>query len=102
MYLRISVLVLFALSLCGCASNSSFVKSGKSKMYVINGKSYQPMKTVKVGYKQKGVASWYGPGFHGKKTASGEIYNMNTMTAAHSELPLNTVVKVTNLNNKKK
>ncbi|MEI6134479.1 MAG: septal ring lytic transglycosylase RlpA family protein [Desulfomonile sp.] len=101
MPLRISIFILFILSLCGCAGNSSFVKSDRSKMYVINGKSYQPMKTVKVGYKQKGVASWYGPGFHGKKTASGEIYDMNTMTAAHSELPLNTVLRVTNLSNKK-
>jgi rare lipoprotein A len=47
------------------------------------------------------VASWYGPGFHGKKTASGEIYDMHTMTAAHSELPLHSVLRVTNLKNNK-
>lgn len=45
---------------------------------------------------QCGGASWYGPGFHGKKTASGERFNENAMTAAHKTLPLGTVVKVTN------
>ena len=42
-----------------------------------------------------GGASWYGPGFHGKKTASGSTYNQNAMTAAHRTLPFGTVVKVT-------
>lgn len=44
---------------------------------------------------QCGGASWYGPGFHGKQTASGETFNENAMTAAHKTLPLGTVVKVT-------
>jgi len=48
-----------------------------------------------------GIASWYGPGFHGRKTASGVIYNQNLMTAAHKTLPLGTVVRVTNLLNGK-
>lgn len=48
---------------------------------------------------QTGVASWYGPGFHGKATASGEIYNQNDLTAAHQTLPLGTRVMVTNLEN---
>ena len=48
---------------------------------------------------QSGVASWYGPDFHGKATANGEIYNMNDLTAAHRTLPFNTVVKVDNLDN---
>jgi len=43
-----------------------------------------------------GGASWYGPGFHGKRTASGERFNENAMTAAHKKLPMGTVVKVTN------
>lgn len=42
-----------------------------------------------------GGASWYGPGFHGKRTASGSVYNQNAMTAAHKTLPFGTVVKVT-------
>lgn len=45
---------------------------------------------------QCGGASWYGPGFHGKKTASGQKFNQNAMTAAHKSLPFGTVVKVTN------
>lgn len=48
-----------------------------------------------------GMASWYGPGFHGKRTASGAIYNMYAMTAAHKSLPFGSKVKVTNLNNNK-
>lgn len=46
-----------------------------------------------------GTASWYGPGFHGKKTASGEIYNQHKLTAAHKTLPLGTKARVTNLEN---
>jgi len=48
---------------------------------------------------QTGVASWYGPGFHGKPTASGTIYDQNDLTAAHQTLPLGTRVMVTNLQN---
>ncbi len=48
---------------------------------------------------QTGIASWYGPGFHGKATASGEIYNQNDMTAAHQTLPLGSKVMVTNMEN---
>ena len=51
---------------------------------------------------QKGNASWYGPGFNGKKTASGEIFNMNKLTAAHKTLNFGTIVRVTNLNNNKR
>jgi len=50
---------------------------------------------------QIGLASWYGPGFHGKKTASGAIFNQNEMTAAHQTLPIGTRVMVTNLDNGK-
>ena len=53
----------------------------------------------RVGTTQRGVASWYGEPFHGRKTASGEVYDMHGMTAAHKELPLGTVVQVTNLDN---
>ncbi len=49
-----------------------------------------------------GEASWYGPGFHGKKTASGEIFDQTKMTAAHPTLPLGTEAKVTNLENGEK
>ncbi len=50
---------------------------------------------------QKGIASWYGPGFHGKLTASGEPYNMFAFTCAHNTYPMGTKVRVTNLDNKK-
>ena len=51
------------------------------------------------GVSQTGIASWYGPGFHGKATASGKVYNQNELTAAHQTLPLGTRVMVTNLEN---
>ncbi len=50
-------------------------------------------------YSEEGVASWYGPNFHGKRTANGEIYNMNELTAAHPTLPMPSIVRVTNLEN---
>ncbi len=52
-------------------------------------------------FKQTGLASWYGRQFHGRKTASGETFDMNALTAAHRSLPLNCYVKVTNKNNGK-
>jgi rare lipoprotein A len=52
-------------------------------------------------YVQQGAASWYGPGFHGRTTASGERYNQHDLTAAHKKLPLGTKATVTNLNNGK-
>ncbi|MEO3430185.1 septal ring lytic transglycosylase RlpA family protein [Pelagibius sp. CAU 1746] len=51
------------------------------------------------GYDETGIASWYGPGFHGKSTANGEVYDQNAMTAAHRTLPMPSVVQVTNLEN---
>ena len=48
---------------------------------------------------QLGLASWYGPGFHGEETASGEIFNQNKLVAAHRTLPLGSVIRVTNLEN---
>ena len=50
-------------------------------------------------YIKKGVASWYGPGFHGKKTATGEIFDMYAMTAAHKTLPIPSYARITNLEN---
>ena len=55
--------------------------------------------TAPVSRTQTGLASYYGPGFHGEETASGEIFNQNEMVAAHRTLPLGTVVRVTNLEN---
>jgi rare lipoprotein A len=58
-----------------------------------------PMTTVSENWSEQGVASWYGPGFDGKRTASGEIYDMEEMTAAHKRLPFGTRVRVQNLDN---
>ncbi|MEE8583932.1 MAG: septal ring lytic transglycosylase RlpA family protein [Acidobacteriota bacterium] len=53
------------------------------------------------GRAESGIASWYGPGFHGKRTANGEVYDMNAQTAAHKTLPFGTWVRVRNLDNNK-
>ncbi len=55
-----------------------------------------------VGYVERGVASWYGPGFHGNKTANGEQYDMHQLTAAHRTLPLGSVAEVRSLSNGRK
>lgn len=52
---------------------------------------------VATSYYEVGIASWYGPGFHGKRTASGEIYNMYGISAAHKTLPFGTIVRVVDL-----
>jgi rare lipoprotein A (peptidoglycan hydrolase) len=70
------------------------------KRYCVFGKCYQPIKTHK-NAKFYGIASWYGPKFHGKLTANGEIYDMYKYTAANKILPIGTKVKVINLNNNK-
>ena len=59
----------------------------------------QPVETVAIVSSTVGLASWYGPGFHGRQSASGERFNQNAMTAAHRSLPFGTRVRVTNLNN---
>jgi rare lipoprotein A len=69
-----------------------------SKPYVALGEKYVPLKTAE-GYKRRGVASWYGKMFDGKKTAIGETYDMYSMSAAHTVLPLPSYVKVTNIEN---
>ena len=68
------------------------------KSYVVLGKRYYPMKSG-LGYRKKGIASWYGKKFHGRKTATGETYDMYQMTAAHKTLPLPSYAEVVNLNN---
>ncbi len=69
--------------------------------YTINGRTYYPIPTSR-GYRAEGLASWYGRKFHGRKTASGERYDMYAMTAAHKTLPLGTRVEVKNLKNGRK
>lgn len=69
--------------------------SRSNKPYKALGAKYTPMTSYQP-YKAKGVASWYGKRFHGKKTSSGEVYDMYAMSAAHTILPLPSYVKVTN------
>ena len=71
---------------------------GNPPYYEVFGKRYVVLQSS-YGYRERGVASWYGSKFHGNPTASGEIYDMYAMTAAHKTLPLPTTVKITNLRN---
>lgn len=73
-------------------------KYGNRASYEVHGRTYQVDPTAE-DYRQAGVASWYGEKFHGRRTSSGEIYNMYKFTAAHRSLPLPTWVKVTNTDN---
>jgi rare lipoprotein A len=66
--------------------------------YTVNGSTYFPLQ-VAAGYRKRGVASWYGKKFHGRRTSSGEPYDMYAMTAAHKTLPLPSYVQVHNLKN---
>ena len=75
-------------------------KYGNPQNYQVFNKTYHVLKSSH-GYKQQGVASWYGKKFHGKRTSSGKPYDMFAMTAAHKTLPLPTYAKVTNLDNGK-
>jgi rare lipoprotein A len=68
------------------------------KPYTVLGQRYEPLQTH-TGFVQTGIASWYGPDFHGKKTSNGETYDMHAMTAAHKTLPLGVYVKVQNRDN---
>ncbi|MGY0399369.1 MAG: septal ring lytic transglycosylase RlpA family protein [Ostreibacterium sp.] len=72
-----------------------------SYQYQVRGKRYKVFKSANA-FQEIGMASWYGPGFNGRRTANGEIYNMYAMTAAHKTLPLGTKVQVTNLSTGKK
>jgi rare lipoprotein A len=71
---------------------------GNPPFYEVAGKRYVVLGSA-TGFIERGVASWYGPTFHGGRTATGETYDMNAMTGAHPTLPLPTWVQVTNLQN---
>ncbi|MDD4355703.1 MAG: septal ring lytic transglycosylase RlpA family protein [Smithellaceae bacterium] len=85
---------------CSCAKRPPVAKPGYPKPYKVLGQWYQPVGDAK-GFHERGTASWYGSDFHGKRTANGEIYDMDSMTAAHKTLPLGTLVRVSNLENNK-
>jgi len=67
------------------------------KPYTISGRTYVPEENIN--YSAEGIASWYGDDFHGRFTANGEIYDMNSISAAHPTLPIPSYVRVTNLKN---
>jgi rare lipoprotein A len=71
---------------------------GNPPFYEVLGKRYFVLPSA-TGYQERGVASWYGPGFHTKQTSNGERFDMYAMTAAHKSLPLPSWVEVTNLRN---
>ena len=71
---------------------------GNPASYEVFGKRYHVLDSAK-GYQERGLASWYGTKFHGRRTSSGEPYDMFALTAAHKSLPLPTYVRVTNLEN---
>lgn len=73
---------------------------GNGPVYEVLGKRYTVMPSSK-GYRERGVASWYGKKFHGNLTSNREVYDMHQMTAAHTTLPLPTYVRVRNLRNDK-
>lgn len=122
---RLAVAVVMALTLAGCSRSSGFspsstgvsasprVFSGDSQgampkgggvhklgsPYMVSGRMFVPKDEP--GYDRRGLASWYGDDFHGRRTANGEIYDMNALTAAHPTLPLPSYVYVTNLRNQR-
>ena len=71
---------------------------GNQSPYTVLGKTYTVLPSSK-GYHERGIASWYGSKFHGRRTSSGEVYDMHYPTAAHKSLPLPTYVEVINLDN---
>lgn len=84
----------------GNINNSKNMHRATMRPYTVLGKKYYPTK-VSTKDSFSGIASWYGPKFHGKLTSNGERYNMHAMTAAHKTLPMNTMLRVENLENNK-
>ena len=104
-------IILASVALAGCAETTLVTNTSKyatedknnvpayklGKPYQIEGAWYYPK--IDYDYSESGIASWYGPDFHGKSTANGEIFDQNALTAAHKTLPMPTIVRVTNLEN---
>ena len=91
------ILAFFLVVICSYFANpiQSAEASRRHKAHV--SKAHKTKHHSKI--QRRGIASWYGPKFHGKKTANGERFNMYAMTAAHKTLPLSSYVEVTNLKN---
>jgi rare lipoprotein A len=100
--MRSCALLALVVSIAGCASHrgSSVASRGMYKVgnpYTIDGVTYVPQEEFN--HVETGMASWYGPGFHGRYTANGEVYDQSERTAAHRTLQMPSVVRVTNLDN---
>jgi rare lipoprotein A len=94
------ILITSLLILTACGSTKPSPNQGTFKVgntYKVGGKTYTPEESYN--FTQSGIASWYGPTFHGKKTANGEKYDQNALTAAHKTLQMPSIVRVTNLEN---
>ena len=98
------VIFVFLLSSCGghttrvIETPATRELAGWQKPYEVDGKRYHPLLQHQ-GFQQRGVASWYGRKFHGRKTSNGETYDMYGLSAAHKTLPMGVYVKVTHLGN---
>lgn len=110
-----ALVIAITMSLTSCADKGYIIKSGAyhsqksaisdsnngaykvGKPYEVFGIMYYPQEDYE--YNEVGISSWYGEDFHAKKTANGEKYDMNSLTAAHKTLPLPSIVRVTNLEN---
>ena len=103
MMMRALFMVAMLLTLNACTSVQAPTEGrGSYKVgapYVIEGATYYPQEDYS--YDETGIASWYGPGFHGRYTANGEIFDEDQLTAAHRTLPMPSLVRVTNLDNGK-
>lgn len=101
-------IVFWAILLAGCSGKKAPLPPSvptsstapTARPYTVLGQTYHPLISA-AGFMEEGIASWYGPQFHAKRTASGEVYNMYDMTAAHRILPMQTKIQVTNLANNK-
>ena len=101
-----SIYLLLIIFLASCGGHTTRVidtpetreLEGWQKPYEVDGRRYQPLRDHH-GFQQRGVASWYGRKFHGRKTSNGEVYDMYGKSAAHKTLPMGVYVKVTHLGN---
>ena len=107
-----SIIYIILISILFVACSEKNYKAGATKYtsearqratmrnYTVRGKRYHPS-YAEVGQITRGISSWYGPKFHGKQTSNGERYNMHKSTAAHKTLPMDTMLRVRNLQNGK-
>jgi rare lipoprotein A len=91
-------MVCLAVLLSGCAAGNAKIASRKGYVRFPE-KQYASGEKAEIGLKIKGEASYYGPGFHGKQTASGEIFDQEDYTCAHKSLPFGTKLKVVRVDN---